>query len=120
MAQEFSTTAKNAMLDAITVNLVSLHNDDPGASGTSNELTGGSPAYAREAITFAAASGGARDSSTQPEFDIPAGSTVAWVGFWNSTGPVFMGRKQLASSEAFTGQGTYTLTDADLLLNDPA
>lgn len=50
----FTTTAKNTMLDALTVTHASLHSADPGATGT-NELAGGSPAYARKAVTVNAA-----------------------------------------------------------------
>ncbi|MEG6507190.1 phage tail fiber protein [Nitratidesulfovibrio sp. 1201_IL3209] len=50
-----TTTAKNAMLDAITVTKMSLHSGDPGAAGTSNEISGGSPAYARKDVTLGAA-----------------------------------------------------------------
>jgi hypothetical protein len=114
----FSIDAKNTMLDCLTVNTVSLHTGDPGSEGTSNEVTGGTPAYARKAITFSAASSGARDSSSAPVFDIPASTTVRWVGFWNSS--IFIARKQLSADEAFVAQGTYTLADADLLLQDPA
>jgi hypothetical protein len=87
----FATAAKNVMLDALTVDLVSLHSDYPGTDGLSNELSGGSPAYARLAITMSAASGGNRDSSTQPQFDVPSGADVAVIGFWTNTGTVFRG-----------------------------
>lgn len=76
----FVTAAKNTMLNSITVDLVSLHTGYPGTDGLSNEVSGGS--YARQAITMAAASGGARDSSTQPVFNVPAATDVAVIGFW--------------------------------------
>ena len=119
----YSTAAKNLMLDALRgtnpaapLTHASLHNADPGATGA-NELTGGSPAYARQAITFGAAAAGSIDSSTQPVFDVPAGATVAYVGFWSAAvGGTFLGSDPVPN-ENFTGQGTYTLTDADLDLN---
>ena len=49
------TTAKNTMLDALTITQMSAHTDFPGGTGA-NEVTGGS--YARVAVTFAAATGG--------------------------------------------------------------
>ena len=62
------------------------------ATGT-NELTGGSPAYARQAITWGAAAGNAVSStSIAGAFNVPAGSTVAWVGIWSaSSGGTFGG-----------------------------
>jgi hypothetical protein len=76
----YSTAGKNLMLDAlrgtsptVAIAYASLHSASPGDTGT-NEVTGGSPAYARKAITIAAASGGEVAASTQPIFDVP-GST---------------------------------------------
>lgn len=85
----FVDAAKNTMLDALTMNLLSLHTGHPG-SGSTAEVTGGSPAYARVAGTIAAASGGTRSLSSDVTFNVPAGD-VAVIGFWNSTGPVFHG-----------------------------
>ena len=113
-----NATAKNLMLEefAGAAVFVSMHNDDPGITGL-NEITGGTPAYARKAITWNAAAGGALDSSNQPAFDIPAGETVKYVGYWSlAIGGVFYGYDGL-TNEAYTGQGTYTLTDADIDLN---
>lgn len=105
-----TTTAKNTMLDALTITHVSLHTTDPGATGT-NEVTGGS--YARKAITMAASSGGSRSASTQPVFDVPAG-TVAYVGFWNNT--TFLGSDDL-TTEVYAAPGTYTLTSATITVS---
>jgi hypothetical protein len=119
MAQEIDDTGKNAMLDqlATLVTRVALHTGDPGAANTAaNEVTGGSPAYARQAITWNAAASANLDSSNAPVFDVPAGTTVTWVSFWNTAGTVRYGKKQV-TSEAFGAQGTYTLTDADIALS---
>ncbi len=86
----FVDAAKNTMLDALTMNLLSLHTAHPGTDGLSNEVSGGSPAYARVAATINAASGGQRSLNADVAFDVPAGD-VAVIGFWNSTGPVFHG-----------------------------
>ena len=87
----------NTMLDAVTVDLVSLHTAYS-STGT-NEVTGGSPAYARKAITMAAASGRAKASSTQPVFDVPASTSVAYVGYWTNAGTVFRGMAANGGSE---------------------
>ena len=114
----YSIVGKNAMLDALggLAVFVSLHNIDPGESGI-NEISGGSPAYARKAITWDAATAGSLNSSNQPVFDVPAATTIAFVGFWSAlTLGVFYGAADVVD-EVFTNQGTYTLTDADLDLN---
>ena len=69
---------------------VSLHNGDPSTTGA-NELTGGSPAYARKAVTWNAAATGLRDNSGALDFDVPA-TTVYHVGFWTAiTSGTFLG-----------------------------
>ncbi len=55
---QFVAAAKNAMLDALTVDRLSLHNGVPGTDGLSNEISGGSPAYARKAAVYDAAASG--------------------------------------------------------------
>lgn len=52
------------------------------ASGT--ELTGGSPAYARKAVTWTAAASGIRDNNAGLTFDIPAATTVAFQGLYSA------------------------------------
>lgn len=80
--------AKNAMLDALdeavpAVDFVGLHTAYS-ATGT-NEVTGGSPAYARKAATWSAAAAGSKAlAATLPTFDVPAGTTVAWFGLWDA------------------------------------
>ena len=105
-----STFSKNKMLDALAPTTASLHSADPGDSGA-NEISGGSPAYARKAITFGAASAGSKAATTQPVFDVPA-VTVAYAGFWDASGNWIGG--QAVTSETFGAQGTYTLTGATL------
>lgn len=77
---------RNAMLSGGLGNViayVSLHSGDPGTTGT-NELTGGSPAYARKPVTWNAAAAGARDNAAQMDFDVPASTTVFHVGYWSA------------------------------------
>jgi hypothetical protein len=78
----YSTNARNGMLDAIGITHASLHTAY--SSTGANEVTGGSPAYARKSATFAAASGGARAASNAPVFDVPAAATVRFVGYWDA------------------------------------
>jgi hypothetical protein len=71
------------MLDAIGATHVSLHSGFPGNSGA-NEISGGSPAYARQPITFGAASAASRPQTGSATFNVPAGTTVWWVAFWDA------------------------------------
>lgn len=101
---------------AAVAGFASLHTANPNPSG-GNEVTGGSPAYARKAITWNTPNAGNLDSSNAPVFDIPAGTTVTHFGLWSAaTGGTFYGGEPLSAPETFTGQGTYTLTDADVNL----
>jgi len=77
-----TVTAKNTMLNALSIDTCSLHTAFPGLTGA-NEVSGGSPAYARKAVSFAAAAGGSRALSAAVTFDVPA-TTVRWFGFWSS------------------------------------
>ncbi len=80
-------STKNNMLDGQSFTQLSLHTDYPGTTGSS-EVTGGTPAYARKAITLPGAAGGQRVGSTTITFDVPP-TTVRWVGAWN--GATFIG-----------------------------
>ncbi len=78
-----ATVAKNQALDGIILDAISLHTAFPGTTGA-NEVTGGSPAYARLAATIAASSAGARLLSAPLVFDVPA-CTIRWLGLWGAS-----------------------------------
>lgn len=104
-----NTAAKNEMLDhlATVIGFVSAHSADPGADGA-NELSGGTPPYARQAVTWGPSVDGVLPSTNDPEFNVPAGATVAFVGFWTeATGGVFHGSGEV-DAEVYNGQGVYT------------
>lgn len=110
----FSPAAKATMLDAISPSHVSLHSADPGTTGAS-ELSGGN--YARVAATFNAASAGARALDANVDVTVPAGATVAYVGYWTAlTGGTFLGSDQV-TSEAFAAEGTYRVLAAGTSLS---
>jgi len=117
----FVAAAKATMLDALTVDRLSLHSGDPGSAGTANELTGGSPAYARKACVYNAASSGERVLSADVTFDVPGSVSVMYVGKWNYNGGsmIFHGSDQV-TTEAYGDQGQYIVktTTSKLSLTD--
>lgn len=119
----FVNNGKHVMLNALGAVALraALYTGDPGADGTANEVTGGSPAYARKTIAWNAASGGemAKNPSPAVVFDVPA-CTVRRVGFWNAAATVYYGA-ELVTEETFGAQGTYTLLDTSKLkIDNPA
>lgn len=114
MASTLSVAERQRLLDSFgtTYGFASAHSGDPGATGAANELTGGSPAYARKAISWASATSATPSvkalAATFPVFDVPAGSTVAYIGFWTlGTGGTYGGCIDV-TDEVYAGQGTYT------------
>jgi hypothetical protein len=101
---------------AIATVYASLHTANPGATGT-NEVTGGSPAYARKLLTFNAPATGSMALTSSVTFDVPAGTTVAYVGLWDaSTAGNFLGYGDPVD-EVFAAQGQYVLSGDTLDLN---
>src|SRR5215471_2133324 len=92
----YSVAARNLMLETLDESVAtgakygSLHTAYSTAGA--NELAGGSPAYARVALTWAAATGASKATSAQAQFNVPPSSTVRWIGLWDSlTGGNFLG-----------------------------
>lgn len=84
----------------------SLHTADPGTTGTS-ELTGGSPAYARKALTWSSGSTGTVTSTGT--FDVPTGTTPSWTGLFSAiTAGTFRDKADIVD-QAFASQGTLTV-----------
>ena len=78
------------------------------ASGT--ELTGGTPAYARQAVTWTQAVGGVIKPTANLTFAVPAGANVAsWI-VTDSVGTI-LGSGAL-TQENYTNQGEYVLVAA--------
>jgi hypothetical protein len=105
-------TALQAIAAAATY--ISLHSASPGYTGA-NEISGGSPAYARVATTWAGgttgSNGAGTDVGSQVTLNVPAGTTIGWFGIWSAvTAGTYYGGGALPNSETYTGQGTYLLT----------
>lgn len=81
-----------------------------GGATAGTELTGGSPPYARKAVTWGGAGSGNTNTATIPAFDVPAGGTVAGGGFHSAvTAGNYMDGGGL-TSQAFSSQGQYLLS----------
>jgi hypothetical protein len=80
LATASADAAQNAILVAGTTYYLSLHTADPGATGA-NEGTAG-----RQAITFAASSGGSQASNSAQSFTgVPGGQTYTNFGIWTAS-----------------------------------
>jgi len=107
---------KHLMLDGFggTAVWASLHTADPGTDG-SNEVTGGSPAYTRESISWASAASGSVSSDTNIVFDVPGSTTITHLGYWSASATgTFYGSRALDTSQTYATQGTYTISSGNL------
>lgn len=98
-----TTTGKNNLIAVTAFTHAGAYTD----LGTT-EVAGGS--YARQAITWAAASAGARANSAQLTIPIPAGTTVVAAGVWDA---VSAGNSQGFWQIGSTLCGVATVTTAD-------
>lgn len=88
-----------------------LFTADPGTTGTvTGESTGGSPAYARKAMSWGAAAASAITGA--PVFDVASGQTITFFGVavTGTAGTGDLRDKVAVTSQAFASQGTYTVT----------
>jgi hypothetical protein len=89
MTAVLTDLCKNALLDSAvaagltTTPFLSLHTGFPPAGG--NELTGGSPAYARKSFTWSAAATGSKVSSAAQTFDVAAATTVRAIAVYDAS-----------------------------------
>src|SRR5690606_10831768 len=111
----YKNEAKHVMLNALkeAITHVSLHSAYPATSG--NEISGGG--YERQSVTFSNPSGGAIQFSNQPQFSVPAGATMAAVGFWSAASAGTSYADAQVDTETYANPGTYTLESGSLDLN---
>jgi hypothetical protein len=77
----------------------------PGATA-GTEPSGGSPAYARKALSWGAGNGGTATAT----FDIPSGTTIVGAQVHNAiTAGTYLDGTTV-TSQAFSSQGTYQVT----------
>lgn len=81
------------------------------ANGSGTELSGGTPAYSRKAVSWTAAVDGVIRPTADLSFNIPAGSTVAkWIAY-AANGITVYNTGDL-TPEVYAGQGEYKLLAA--------
>ena len=122
MANNLTNTAENLILDhflgvtAYTFDstvFVGLYTVAPTDSTSGTEVTGGS--YARQAITFAAASGGATSNTTDVDFTgMPAATTDAVAVHTASTGGTMLMYGTLTTNKTTDAGDTLRIAAGDL------
>ena len=86
-----------------------LFTSDPGGTGTVvGEVTGGSPAYARKAITWGAPAAGVVTATVT--FDVPISTTVTFAGVCSAATGNTLLDKGAVTSQNFASQGQYVLS----------
>lgn len=104
-----TNTMKNTLSDAYKAAAThgALYTTAPGASA-GTEVSGGSPAYARKALSWSASSAGV--TSVTVTFDVPSGTTVVGAGVHTAiTAGTYLDGASV-TSQNFASQGTYQLT----------
>lgn len=114
---------ENALLDHVfngvtytppTTVYVALYTVAPGDAGGGTEMAGGS--YARQAVTFDAASGGSVANDTLITFtDVPAATVVAAALLDASSGGNMLMTQVLPEAKAYTAGEDVTIDIGDLL-----
>lgn len=107
----FTDSGKNEMLDASTITHAALTNGGV-------ELSGGSPAYARQPVTLVAASGGQILITVDETFDVPAGSTVDGVEYYDALTAGTKKASDPVTAEVYAAQGQYILDSSTFTLAD--
>lgn len=102
-----TATSLNQAADAVTIDTIKLHNQDPTATGTVGEIAGTSTA-----ITLGAASGGVRDIDSPVDITISSAETVSHCTLW--AGATLKAYGALSATEVFAAAGVYRLTSCSL------
>lgn len=106
-----ATATKNSLADAYKALAawMSAFTAMGSAGSAGTEPSGGTPTYARKAISWGSSSGGVV-SGAQVNLDIPSGTTVVGVGFHTAVTAGTYVDKTATTSQAFSSQGTYGVT----------
>jgi len=115
MTTVITDACANALLDSAvagalnTTPHLSLHTGFPPAGG--NEVTGGSPAYARQVHTWAAAGSRARSIVGTETFDVPAATTVRAIATYDA---VTAGTQKAWSPAGASARRAFSVDAADV------
>jgi hypothetical protein len=94
-----TVATRNSLLDGIDALATHASLHTAWSTTGANEVSGGSPAYARQAIAWSAASAAVKSWAGSETFDVPAGSTICFVGLFSaSTSGTFRGMFPLGST----------------------
>lgn len=111
--------AKNAMLDELDTIATHASLHTAWSATGANEVTGGSPAYARQTIAFDAAANGTMTITGTEVFDVPGSTTVQFVGLWSAlTSGTFYGMFPLGGSTANSPQIFLAEESTDVFKSD--
>lgn len=84
---------------------------------TQTEISGGSPAYARKAVTWTTAAAGVRDNNADLVFDVAAGKTVA---YWAAYTAITAGTQEAFGQIGSTIRGVATMQASDDIFRSDA
>jgi hypothetical protein len=124
----FNNAAKHVMLDALDesqaagadfIGIFTLSDPGTGTDFTGTEATGGTPAYARQAVTWAAAASGQKINTGTLTFDLPAG-TYGFFGLFNAVSGNtnnYLGYLPFSGNPASAVKGFATVDAADVTAN---
>ncbi|MBF6085237.1 hypothetical protein IU485_28105 [Nocardia cyriacigeorgica] len=88
---------------------LALHSADPGPDGTANELSGGTPAYARVQFTWSSGTGGVI-TGPPTTINCPSGA-VTHASLWTAlNGGTFIDKCVLTPTQNLGGSGPVTVT----------
>lgn len=100
----FNVTFHNAQLESAKTRLVSMSAHSANPPTTANEV-----GSTRATMAWGAVSNGSMSDSKS--VSVPAGATVASVGFWDGQAtPVFQAGGAVGTAETFTNAGTATVS----------
>lgn len=115
MASALNSTALDQMLDALTIDRMTLHSGDPGVAGDQNVES-----VAPVACGFDAAQAGAGTARKRVVSDdvvftgMTPSVTISHFGLWLNSGTVYKGYIERSSGDtAANADGDYTVLDDD-------
>ncbi len=109
--------ALNAAVDGVAAiaSHASVHTADPGGTGTS-EVSGGG--YARQAVTWTAASAGSRSATATLSFTAAASTGATHTGLWSAlSGGTWYGGQALTGDQTFNVAGDYDITTLTIAIS---